>query len=275
MTATLHSIDYLVIAVYLLALIAIGLSVRGQKGVKEDLFLGGKNLSWPAIGFSLFSTNVSPMMLIGFAGLAYSSGIVAANFEWMAWPFLMLLAMVFIPHYLSNNISTMPAFLNVRFGKGSHAFLSYYSLVSILVIWLGCSLYAGGLIISQVFAVQLWVAIVVTAVIATSYTALGGLAAVVRTDVFQSVIIIVGSVVLTYMAFRKIGNIENLVNGVPGDFWTLFKSADSKDYPWYAIVLGYPVIAVFYWCTDQTIVQKTLAAKNITEGQKASVFTAF
>src|SRR5690606_25791548 len=129
---------------YLVALLGIGFRTGKQKNNAEELFLGGRNLRWPKIGFSLFSTNVSPRMLIGFAGLAYRQGMVGANFEWMAWIYMMVLAMLFIPHYQKNKISTMPGFLGLRYGKKAHAFLSFYSLVSIAVIWLGCTLYAGG-----------------------------------------------------------------------------------------------------------------------------------
>lgn len=268
-------IDLTVIGLYLVALLVIGFRTGKQKNNAEELFLGGRNLTWPKIGFSLFSTNVSPMMLIGFAGLAYRQGMVGANFEWMAWIYMMILAMLFIPHYQKNKISTMPGFLGLRYGKKAHAFLSFYSLVSIAVIWLGCTLYAGGLIIAQAVGISLYVSVIGIAVIAVSYTAIGGLNAVVRTDVFQSLLILLGSTVLTVLAFLKIGSFENLYHGVPESFWHLLKPADDPEYPWHSVVFGYAVVAVFFFCTDQTIVQKVLAAKDEEQGQKGVLFTAF
>ncbi len=276
MNVNLSILDLTVIGVYIVALLFIGLFV----GIKEkitsskDLFLGGGKLKWPAIGFSIFSTNVSPMMVVGTAGLAYSKGMVSANFEWLAWIFLMLMAMVFAPHYLNNKISTMPEFLKVRYGKNAYHFLSYYLLFSILFLWLGGALYVGGKIIAEIFSIHLAWSVIVIALLATSFTVLGGLKAIVRTDIFQSIIIIVGSIILIYMGMEKIGGFEKLYAKVPEDHWKLFLTNDDK-YSWYTIILGYPVVAIFYFCTDQMIVQKTLAAKNIEEGQKGAVFTSF
>jgi len=271
---SLATIDIYVIGIYILVLLLIGfISSKKRKG-SEDLFLSSRNLTWPKIGLSLFSTNVSPMMMIGFAGLAYSQGMVGANFEWLAWLFLMLLAMVFLPHYQKNKISTMPGFLDLRFGKRAHTFLSYYLLLSTAFLWLGCALYAGGLIISQAIGIPLYISVIGIAIIAVSYTAIGGLAAVVRTDMFQSSLIIAGSIILTILAFSKIGSIDNLIHGVPEDFWHLFKPATDPDYSWNSILLGYLTAAIFFFCIDQTIVQKVLAAKNIEQGQKGAFFTS-
>lgn len=274
MHTTLETLDILVITVYFIVLIFIGFYPGKDKKAEADLFLGGRTLSWPMIGFSIFSTNVSPMMLIGFCGVAYSSGVVASNFEWMAWPFLLLLAMVFVPHYLNTRISTMPEFLNVRYGGRCYRFLSCYALFSILVLWIGAALFAGGLIISQVVGWPYPVAVVMVGAFATSYTAVGGLKAVVRTDVYQSVLIIAASCILTLLALYRIGGVGKLAASVPPGYWHLFQGSESA-YPWYALVLGYPVIGIQYWCTDQTIVQRVLGAKSTTEGQKGALFTAF
>lgn len=272
---SLSPIDLFVVGLYLVVLLYVGFRYTRRGVAAEDLFLSGRNLTWPKVGLSLFSTNVSPMMLIGFAGLAYSQGMVGANFEWLAWIFLMILAMVFVPHYQKNRISTMPGFLEVRFGRRSHRFLSYYAVLSIVVMWLGSTLYAGGLILAQALGLPLWLAAVVVAVVALSYTAVGGLAAVVRTDLLQSGLILFGSVVLTVMAFIQIGGMEPLRAQVPEDYWTMFRPADDPDYPWHAVIFGYAVVAIYFFCIDQTIVQKVLAAKNREEGQKGALFTAY
>lgn len=274
MNLSFNQVDYFVLGCYILALFFIGFYLNRKGKGQEDIFLGGRTLKWWQIGFSMFSANAGPMMLIGFAGIGFSHGIVGSNFELLAWIFLMLLSMVFLPYYLKAKISTIPQFLLIRFGKRSYNFLVIYSLISILVVWLGSALYAGGLLISGIFGCSLFVAIVVIACIATSFTAVGGLKAVVRTGVFQSVIIIASSIVLTFIGFQKIGSIGSLMNQTPASYWKLFLPASHPEYSWISIVLGYPVVAIYYWCADQTIVQKVLAAKDLKEGQYGAIFIA-
>jgi SSS family solute:Na+ symporter len=160
---TLANVDYLVLLVYVLLLLAFGFYL-GRKRQGADIFLGGRSLKWWQIGFSLFSANAGPMMLIGFASIGFSQGVVGSNFEWLAWIFLLLLAMFFLPHYMATKVTTMPQFLLLRFGKRSYNFLIIYSLISILVVWLGSAMYAGGLIISQIFNWSLMKAVIIIAV---------------------------------------------------------------------------------------------------------------
>ncbi|WP_316818227.1 sodium:solute symporter family transporter [Pedobacter nyackensis] len=245
---------------------------KGEVG--EDIFLGGRSLKWWQIGFSIFSANAGPMMLIGFAGLGFTHKMAGANFEWLAWIFLLLLSVIFLPYYLKAGISTIPQFLLIRFGKRSYSFLIAYSLVSILVVWLGSALYAGGLLISLIFECSIYLPIMIIAAIATSFTAVGGLKAVVRTGIFQSVIIIVSSVCLVFLGLQKIGGVDVLIAKTPSDYWKLFLPSDNPEYSWVAILLGYPVVAIYYWCADQTIVQKVLAAKDLKQAQYGTVFIA-
>lgn len=274
MNVTLSWLDYLVLLFYLAALLTIGFHLARKNQSDADIFLGGRSLKWWQIGFSMFSANAGPTMLIGFASIGFSQGMVGSNFEWLAWVFLLMLAMFFLPHYLATKISTMPQFLQVRFGKSSYNFLVIYSLISILVVWLGGALYAGGLIISQIFEWPLMQSMVIVAVIATSFTAIGGLKAVVRTGIFQSIIIILSSIILVYMGIHKIGGVSKLVDAAPSEYWVLFRPASDPEYSWIAVLAGYPVVAIYYWCADQTIVQKVLAAKNIEEGQYGAMFIA-
>ncbi|MFD2904769.1 SLC5 family protein [Sphingobacterium anhuiense] len=272
MSLSFNYIDYLVLGLYALILLYVGFRFNKKEKNQQDIFLGGRTLKWWQIGFSIFGANAGPMMLIGFASIGFTHGIVASNFELLAWVFLMLLAMVFLPYYLKTKITTIPQFLLIRFGKRSYNFLIVYSLISILVVWLGSALYAGGLLISGIFGITLFTAIAVIAVIATSFTAIGGLKAVVRTGVFQSVIIIISSVILTFLGFQKIGSVDALVSQTPESYWKLFLPASNAAYSWVGILLGYPVVAIYYWCADQTIVQKVLAARDLKEGQYGAIF---
>jgi solute:Na+ symporter, SSS family len=273
---SLHAIDITIIAVYIIILVGLGIFFATKRKMKtaDDLFLGGRKLKWYNIGLSIFSTNVSPMMLVGYCGIAYSTGMVAANFDWLAWWFLVLLAMIFIPHYFTTRVSTMPEFLLKRYGARSHAFLSYYTLFSTLTVWVSFVLFTGGIVIAQILGIPFWIAVIAIAALATSYTAIGGLEAVVKTGVVQSVVVTVATIAVGLIALNKIGGIGHLLDATPKNYWTIFRPASDEVYPWHAVILGYPVIGIWYWCTDQTIVQRVLAAKSIEHGQYGSMLVA-
>ena len=184
----LQRIDFIIISSYIVAVLVLGFWVSFRRKGSEDLFLAGRRLGWPNIGLSIFGTNISPSMMIGSCGIAYASGMVAGNFEWLAWIFLMLLAMIFIPHYLNTKISTMPEFIDRRFGARCRDFLSYYTIFATMVMWLGGSCYAGAVLLGQIMEWPLWVSLVFLVAIGTSFTVTGGLAAVVITDSFQSIL---------------------------------------------------------------------------------------
>jgi len=267
--------DYTVLLAYVAAVLTLGFWVSRRKSAREDLFLGGRSFGWFNIGLSIFGTNVSPAMMIASCAIAYKMGIVGAHIEWFAWWFLFLLAMVFIPHYLRAKVSTMPEFLELRFDSRCREFLSYYAIFSTWVLWLGGTLYAGGLLMSQILGWPVWVSVVALTTIATSFTVVGGLAAVIITDTFQSILMITASTALTLIGLWHVGGIAPLVEQVPEDFWLLFRPMDDPDYPWHAIVLGYPVMGIWFWCTDQTIVQRVLGGRSIEQSQLGTIFAAF
>ncbi|HEY5140578.1 MAG TPA: hypothetical protein VIJ25_14865, partial [Methylococcales bacterium] len=271
---SLAALDFVVIGLYLVTLLALGFWVSFKKGHSEDLFLAGRQLGWANIGFSIFGTNISPSMMIGSCGIAYASGMVAANFEWFAWVFLMLLGMVFTPHYLNTRISTMPEFMQKRFGNNCRVFMAYFTMFTTLWVWIGGTLFAGGILLGQILDWPLWAAVTFLALLSTSFTVTGGLMAVAITDTFQSILMIGASAALTIICFIKIGSIEKLTSSVPESFWHLFKPSNDPDYPWYAILLGYPVIAVWFWCTDQTIVQRVLGGRDLKQAQLGTWFAA-
>lgn len=267
--------DFIIIAVYIVALVAIGMWVSFRRRGAKDLFLGGRSQGWPVVGLSIFGTNVNPSFLISSCSAAYIGGFAAANFEWLAWILMMLLAMVFAPYYLKTKISTMPEFIRRRFGKGPYTFLSYYALFTIIVSWLGLVLYTGGLLFSQIMNWPLWVSLVVLMAVATSFTVMGGLAAVMVTDAFQTILMIAGAAALTIIGLVKVGGISELVAKVPESYWHLLQSGKDAAFPWYAMLLGYPVAGIWFWCANQTIVQRVLGAKDLRHGQAGVLFAAF
>lgn len=274
MQTSLNIFDFGVIFLYVLGLVVLGFRVGMRRNGAEDYFLAGRSLSWKTIGLSIFGTNISPMMLISSSGVAYAYGMVANNFEWLAWIFLILMAMVFLPHYLSTRISTMPEFIYRRFGAPSRDLLSWIIFFQI-TIGVGSVLYAGSILMGQLMDWPLWLSLLLMTLLSASFTITGGLEAVAITDAFQSVLMIVACTVLTIIGMVKVGGFEELYAAIPPDHWQLFRPADDSAYPWPAIIFGYPVMGIWYWCANQTIVQRALGAKNLKEAQKGILFTGY
>lgn len=276
---TMHPLDVWVFVGYLLALLAIGAFVSYRHRKSEDLFLGGRSMGWSNVGLSIFGTNIGPTFLIATCGAGYTTGMVTANFEWMAWIFLLLLGMTFVPFYLNTKISTMPEFMDKRFGRGCYTFMSFYALLGTVVLWIGGTLFAGGALLAQLMGWELMTCIWLLAIIAASFTIAGGLVAVMVTDSFQSVLMIIGAATLSILAATKLESFSALVNVQCGDTpsdltWKLLHPGGSEN-PWYAFVLGYPVLSLWFWCSDQTIVQRALGARNLKQSQGGTLFAAF
>ena len=271
----LEPLDFIVIAIYLVVLLSLGFWVGLRKGHTKDIFLAGRSLGWANIGFSMWGTNITPTSMIAVSGAAYATGLLTSNFALLAWPFLMLLGMVFVPHYLNTKISTMPEFMSRRYDESCRNFLSWYSIFTIIVVWLGATLFAGGVIVEQLFNCSFEVGVLLLAVIATSFTIVGGLTAVVITDSFQCVLMVIASLALAAIGFSKVGSVSNLIDSVPSNFWHLFQSGKDCAYPWYSLVLGYPILAIWFWCTDQTMVQRVLGARNLRQAQGSTIFVAY
>jgi SSS family solute:Na+ symporter len=270
----LHTIDYYIIGIYVFLLMAIGLIVSMRQDKNASLFVGDKSIGYKSIGMSIWGTNIGPSFLIASFGAAYSSGMLIANFEWFACIFLLLLAMVFTPYYLSLNITTIPQFIQRRFGDTMYRLLTAYSLLTIVIIWLGGGLYVGGLLFSQFTGWDLWVSVLLLLFVATSFTIVGGIAAVIVTDAFQTVLMIVGMSALTLIGLYEVGGIDGLMAKTPPEYWRLIDT-ESESVPWVAFVLGYPIMGVWFWCTDQTIVQRVFAAKDLPTAQKGVLLAGF
>ncbi|MCE5185939.1 MAG: sodium/solute symporter [Planctomycetaceae bacterium] len=275
----MHPLDNFVFTAYIIVLLAIGGIVSYRRRHSQDLFLGDRSMDWGNVGLSIFGTNIGPTFLIATCGAGYTTGMVTANFEWMAWVFLLLLGMVFVPYYLNTKIATMPEFMLKRFGQGCYTFMAFYSLLGTVILWVGGTLFAGGALLSQLIGWDLMTAIWVQAVVAASFTITGGLVAVMVTDSFQSILMIIGAAVLSIIAASHIGSLDAILNvrcgSTPPELtWKLLHPAGS-DNPWYAFVLGYPVLSLWFWCSDQTIVQRTLGARNLKHAQGGTLLVAF
>ncbi|MEO7309946.1 MAG: sodium/solute symporter [Chitinophagaceae bacterium] len=264
----LTGLDFAIIAVYLVALLVIGYiaSFRNKKK-GETLFLAQNSLSWYSIGFNMWGTNVGPSSLLAFASIGYTAGIVGGNFEWYAFVFLLLLAMVFAPRYIASKVSTMPEFMGKRYGKSTQDILAGYALIKILISWLSLGLFSGGILVRQILGIPMWQSTIALVAFSGLFTFMGGLKAIAKVNVFQMLLLIIVSLTLTYLGLQKIGGISALAAKTPAHFWNLTKPASDAGYPWHAILLGYPVSAVAFFCTDQSMVQSVLGAKNLKQGQ--------
>jgi SSS family solute:Na+ symporter len=265
----LTALDYSIVIAYLLVLLYIGYraSFSKKKKTGEGHFLANKSLGWTSVGFNMWGTNVGPSMLLAFASIGYSTGIVAVNFDWYAFVFLFLLAMVFAPKYLAARVTTMPGFMGNRYGESTRTILAWYALVKILISWLSLGLFAGGFLVRQILGIPMWESVTVLVLFAGLFAFAGGLKAIARVNVFQMLLLIGVSLTLSIMGIIKVGGISAIYHKTPSNFWNLFHSVNDKDYPWPAILLGYPVSAVAFFCTDQAMVQSVLGAKNLEQGQ--------
>jgi SSS family solute:Na+ symporter len=261
-------LDGAIVVIYLLVLLVIGYRASfGNKQKDETLFLAGNSLGWASIGFNMWGTNVGPSMLLAFASIGYSTGIVAGNFEWYAFVFLMLLALVFAPRYLAAKVSTMPEYMGKRYGDSTQNILAWYALIKILISWLSLGLFSGGVLVRQILHIPMWQSVTVLVLFAGLFTFAGGLKAIARINVFQMILLITVSFLLVIFGVNKVGGISALFHKAPAEYWNLIHPASDKNYPWPAILLGYPVAAIAFFCTDQSMVQSVLGAKNLEQGQ--------
>ncbi|MBO6013091.1 MAG: sodium/solute symporter [Bacteroidales bacterium] len=275
----LHFLDWTILVGYFAVLLLVGLwaSSRNRGG---NQFLAEHSLSWHHIGLSMWGTNVGPSMLIASASSGFAAGVVSGNYAWYAFVFIALLAFVFAPRYLGENISTLPEFMGRRFGSSTRTMLAWYTIVTILISWLALTLFAGGVIIRQIFGIPMFWSALILLAISAFFTILGGLRAVAYTNVYQMTLLIAVSTVLTIAGIVRLGS-GSFFGGigiladpsvVPSHYWNLFQPLSDPDFPWLPILLGYPVMGIWFWCTDQSMVQPVLAARSLREGQKGANF---
>ncbi|MBK8979000.1 MAG: sodium/solute symporter [Planctomycetes bacterium] len=262
----------------MVGILAVGLlSVRRLTLTGEQYFLAGRTLRWPVVGAALFASNISTIHLVGLAEGGYQHGLVIGNFEWMATFTLILLSLVFVPFYFRTRISTLPEFLERRYGPATRTIMAVMAIAAALLIHIGISLYAGAAIFEEFFGVDVYASILVISIFTAVYTVLGGLKAVVVTETIQAVILLVGAVVVTGLALLAlpdagVSSLADLQAATRPDQLHMLQADNSKGFAWYAILLGYPILGVWYWCSDQTIVQRVLGARDQVQAQRGALF---
>jgi len=277
---SLSGLDLVTLLVYLVGIVGLGLwswvKRKRKEGSSAEYFLAGNTLRWPVIGLALFSTNISTVHLVSLAQEGYVNGLAYGNFEWMAAFLLIVLALFFAPFYIRARVATLPDFLEKRYSRSARDWLAVLSIVSAVFIHIGFSLYTGAVVLKGLFGIDINTSILVTAVLTGLYTAVGGLLAVVVTESVQTVVLILGSACVLGFGLAKIGGWEALVASVEPVKLTILRSAaETPSLPWYAVFLGYPVIGLWYWCADQTIVQRVLGARDERNARLGPLFTGF
>jgi len=310
MNTGMTQLDWGIILLYLLAVVGLGVAAgflrrKGERGGEGGhYFLAGNTLTWPVIGLAMFAANISTVHLVSLAETAYKFGLVFGNFEWMAGFTLILLSLFFAPLYLRSKVATLPDFLERRFNRGCRDVLSAVSLFSAIVIHMGVALYTAAWVLRGILGLApgatilgidaLMVFIILLGLLTGIYTMLGGLLAVVWTESAQTVLLLVGAIVITVVGYLKIGGWNELaralashphplasvagskVTWATGNFLNMARpSGDPSGLAWYSIILGYPVLGIWYWCCDQTIVQRVLAAKDERHARLGPLFCAF
>lgn len=283
MEQELNFLDYSVVAMYFVILIAIVLYItiverkadKSSKGELAAYFLGGKNLSWAVVGASLFASNIGTEHLVGLAGAGAAGDFAATQFELLAAFSLMLLGWLFVPFYLKSGVFTMPEFLERRYSAWSRSYLSYISIAGYVLTKISVTIAAGGIIFTTLLGIDFWTGSIIVVVITGLYTIFGGLKAVVYTDFMQLIVLFLGSIALTYFALNELGGWSELKALTTDSHLSLWRPMNDPDFPWTGIVLGAPILGVWYWCTDQFIVQRVLAARDLNNARQGTIFASF
>lgn len=266
--------DTVIIVLYFAAVLGIGFHHSRNKTTTTDYFLAGKHVGWFAVGATLFATNIGSEHFIGLAGTGASSGLAVGCYEWSASFCLIALGWIFIPQYLRSRVFTMPEFLERRFSPGARWYLTGVSLVAYIFTKISVALFAGGILIREIFGWDYMTSAILLVIITGIYTVTGGLSAVIYTDLFQAFVLIGGAVLLTYLGLDAVGGFAGLRAELPPDFFHMIKPISDPDFPWLGTTVGTLILGIWYWCTDQVIVQKALSAKSVTDARTGTIFAA-
>jgi len=283
----MHWIDWLVIAGYFALLIVVVWRSSRKQATMKDYFLAGRNIGWFAIGASLFASNIGSEHIVGLAGQGTHSGMAMAHWEIHAWV-IIILAWVFVPFYYRSGVYTVPEFLEKRFNSTTRWILSVVSLIAYVFTKVSVTVYAGAKVfeallpemkftIGEVTVGPFWIGAITLVILTGIYTIFGGLRAVLYTDAAQAIILLLGSFFITWFGLKRLGGWSELVTVCKSnsESFALWRPMSDPDFPWLGILIASPVVGIWYWCTDQYIVQRTLAAKNLRTARRGALWGAF
>jgi SSS family solute:Na+ symporter len=272
---SLAGLDIAVITVYFLIIFAIGFYFARKEKTTTDYFLASRNVGWFAIGASLFVSNISTEHFIGLAGTGASSGLAVGHFEWLACLILLILGWVFVPFYLRSNVFTMPEFLERRFSRSSAVYLASISIIAYVLTKISVHLWAAAIVMKGITGWSPLTAAVILVVVTGIYTIAGGLSAVIYTEVVQTLVLLTGAIALTFIGLNEVGGFAGLRAAVPASYFHMMKPASDPGFPWTGVFFGAPILGIWYWCTDQVIVQRVLSARDEGHAKAGTIFAGF
>lgn len=283
---TISGFDVFVIVIYLVGITAFGIWAGFRRHASTDsYFLANKSLGWFTVGAAVFTSNISTIHLVGLAAGGAKDGLVIGNFEWMACVTLTLLALVFAPFYINSGVRTLPEFMERRYCPAARTFMAVIGLLGALLIHIGISLFAAAKVFESFLGVPMTCTIVVLSLFTVIYTALGGLKAVVMTENIQVCLLLFGATLVTVLGIRAlpavgVDDVAAFREAVRPDQLHMLhpvRDADGRlsEFSWLGVLLGYPILGIWYWCADQTHVQRVLAARTLRDGQNGALFAGF
>jgi solute:Na+ symporter, SSS family len=271
----LGSLDWIFLILYMVVIAGISVwSIRKSKNSPTDYFLANRNLGWWVIGASILASNVGSEHIVGLAGTAGKSGTVMGHYELHSW-IVLILGWVFVPFYMRSQVYTMPEFLERRFNAKARRLLSIIQLLSYVIAKASVTIFAGALVFNQFLGVGFWEGAIILVVITGVYTIFGGLHAVMYTEAIQAFVLLIGSGVLLFMGLDKVGGWNGMISAIPPEKLNMFRPLSDPDFPWLGILFASPIVGIWYWCTDQHIVQRCLAGKNEREARRGTIFAAY
>jgi len=274
----LATLDWIVIFAYFVAVFVFAWWMTRRAATRataEGYFLGGRNSGWFVIGASLFASNIGSEHLVGLSGTGAASGVAVGQFEILATLILLLLGWLFVPFYTRSGVFTMPEFLERRYSPAARWYLAIISIVGYVLTKISVTIAAGGIVFVALMGIDFWTGALVVVVSTGIYTVFGGLRAVLYTDLLQMFVLIGGAVAVTLFGLNALGGWTVMTETVPSGFMSVWKPMSDPSFPWTGILLGAPILGVWYWCTDQFIVQRVLSAHNIDNARRGTIFGAY
>ncbi len=275
----LGSFDWIIIALYFVLVFTVAFRATSGEAATRNTsagyFLAGRNAGWFVIGASLFASNIGSEHLVGLAGTGAASGVAVGQFEVLASLILLILGWVFVPFYLKSGVFTMPEFLERRYSSGARWYLAVISVVGYVLTKISVTIAAGGIVFESLMGINFWTGALIVVIATGIYTVLGGLRAVLYTDMLQMFVLIGGAVAVTFVGLLKLGGWEALYDTVPSSFFNMWQPVTDPNFPWTGIAFGAPILGVWYWCTDQFIVQRVLSARGIDQARRGTIFAGF
>ncbi len=271
----LGSLDWLLIVLYFAVVFGVAFWATRREATRATsagYFLAGRNVGWFIIGASLFASNIGSEHLVGLAGSGAAGGVAVGQFEILASLILLLLGWVFVPFYLKSGVFTMPEFLERRYSAGARWYLAVISIVGYVLTKISVTIAAGGIVFEALMGINFWTGALIVVVATGIYTVFGGLRAVLYTDMVQMFVLVGGAVLVTVLGLSELGGWGALRAAVDPSYFDMWLPSDHPDFPWTGVLFGAPILGVWYWCTDQFIVQRVLSAQSEDQARRGTIF---